>query len=106
MKNKIIVGIDISDLKVAATGQKTFLSELYAQFKSLDVENAGDLINTNSNKFKFIYFTSPFPIIKSRSKFALLLQHIMFQVWKQILLPILAWLHRCDIVFCTDYFVP
>ena len=106
MKNKIIVGIDISDLKVAATGQKTFLSELYAQFKSLDVENVGDLINTNSNKFKFIYFTSPFPIIKSRSKFALLLQHIMFQVWKQILLPILAWLHRCDIVFCTDYFVP
>lgn len=106
MKNKIIVGIDISDLKVAATGQKTFLSELYAQFKSLDVENAGDLINTNSNKFKFIYFTSPFPIIKSRSKFSLLLQHIMFQVWKQILLPILAWLHKCDIVFCTDYFVP
>ena len=104
MKNKIIVGIDISDLKVAATGQKTFLSELYAQFKSLDVENVDDLINTNSNKF--IYFTSPFPIIKSRSKFALLLQHIMFQVWKQILLPILAWLHRCDIVFCTDYFVP
>ena len=106
MKNKIIVGIDISDLKVAATGQKTFLSELYAQFKSLDVENVVDLINTNSNKFKFVYFTSPFPIIKSRSKFALLLQHIMFQVWKQILLPILAWLHRCDIVFCTDYFVP
>ena len=28
MKNKIIVGVDISDLKVAATGQKTFLYEL------------------------------------------------------------------------------
>ncbi len=95
MKNKIIVGVDISDLKVAATGQKTFLYELYTAFLALD-----------DKKFTFVYFSSPFPAIKSRSKLALLLQHIMFQLWKQIVLPIIAWLKRCDIVFCTDYFVP
>jgi glycosyltransferase involved in cell wall biosynthesis len=95
MKNKIIVGVDISDLKVAATGQKTFLYELSNAFLALDDE-----------KFTFLYFSSPFPAIKSRSKIALLLQHLMFQVWKQLLLPILAWFKRCDIVFCTDYFVP
>jgi len=95
MKNNIIVGIDISDLKVAATGQKTFLTELHTQFLSLDAQN-----------FTFVYFSSPFPVIKSRSKIALLLQHLMFQCWKQILLPILALLNRCDIVFCSDYFVP
>jgi glycosyltransferase involved in cell wall biosynthesis len=95
MKNKIIVGVDISDLKVAATGQKTFLYELYTAFLSLD-----------DQKFKFIYFSSPFPIIKSRSKIALLSQHMLFQLWKQIILPFLAWLNRCNIIFCTDYFVP
>ena len=95
MKNKIIVGIDISDLKVAATGQKTFLTELHTHFLSLDAQN-----------FTFVYFSSPFPVIKSRSKIALLLQHLMFQCWKQILLPILAFFNRCDIVFCSDYFVP
>jgi glycosyltransferase involved in cell wall biosynthesis len=95
MKNKIIVGVDISDLKVAATGQKTFLYELSTAFLALDDE-----------KFTFVYFSSPFPVIKSRSKIALLLQHLMFQLWKQLLLPILAWLKGCDIVFCTDYFVP
>ena len=47
MKNKIIVGVDISDLKVAATGQKTFLSELHTQFLSLDTKN-----NANANDVK------------------------------------------------------
>jgi glycosyltransferase involved in cell wall biosynthesis len=108
MKNKIIVGVDISDLKVAATGQKTFLSELHTQFLWLDTKsNAIATDNSVSGQnFTFVYFSSPFPVIKSRSKIALLLQHLMFQLWKQLLLPILAWLKGCDIVFCTDYFVP
>lgn len=108
MKNKIIVGVDISDLKVAATGQKTFLAELYAQFLSLDAEKNMDETDSNFSRrnFRFVYFSSPFPVIKSRFKIALLLQHLMFQCWKQILLPVLAWLNRCDIVFCSDYFVP
>ena len=108
MKNKIIVGVDISDLKVAATGQKTFLSELHTQFLSLDTKNNANatVTSVSGQNFTFVYFSSPFPIIKSRFKIALLSQHMMFQVWKQILLPILAWLNRCDIVFCTDYFVP
>lgn len=108
MKNNIIVGIDISDLKVAATGQKTFLSELHTQFLSFDAEkkyNANTTSVSNQN-FRFVYFSSPFPVIKSRSKIALLSQHLMFQCWKQILLPVSAWLNRCDIIFCSDYFVP
>ena len=48
MKNKIIVGVDISDLKVAATGQKTFLSELHTQFLSLDTKNNANATVTHN----------------------------------------------------------
>ena len=74
MKNKMIVGVDISDLKVAATGQKTFLSELHTQFLSLDTKNNANATVTSlsGQNYTFVYFSSPFPIIKSRFKIALL----------------------------------
>lgn len=108
MSNKIIVGVDISDLKVAATGQKTFLAELCTQFKLFENAKANDhtVVPAIASKFKFVYFSSPFPIIKSRSKLSLLTQHFFYQIWKQLLLPIKAWANGCNIVFCTDYFVP
>jgi glycosyltransferase involved in cell wall biosynthesis len=94
MKKRMVIGVDISDLKVATTGQKTFLAELCNQF------------NIIPSQFKFIYFSSPFPVIKSRSKFVLLLQHLFYQIWKQTILPIKAYVKGCDVLFCSDYFVP
>ncbi|RZL33768.1 MAG: glycosyltransferase family 1 protein [Pedobacter sp.] len=33
-------------------------------------------------------------------------EHLRFFVWKQITLPLKALMNGCDIVFCTDFFVP
>ena len=104
MGKKIIVGIDISDLKLSATGQKTVLAEIYLQLKKY--EESETLRNKHLSNFELIYFASPFPIIKSRFKIALLFHHFLFHVWKQILLPLKAYSKNCDIVFCNDYFVP
>ena len=35
-----------------------------------------------------------------------MIEHIRFIFWKQVILPIKANLNNCDILFCTDYFVP
>lgn len=94
-EKKIIVGIDISDLKYATTGQKTFLEELRAQFNTL-----------NDPRFRFVYFSTPFNNFKGRNIFTLLIQNLQIQIWKQVLLPMKANFSKCDIVFCTDYFVP
>jgi glycosyltransferase involved in cell wall biosynthesis len=94
-EKKIIVGIDISDLKYATTGQKTFLEELKAQFDAL-----------HDPRFSFVYFTTPFNNFKGRSTVTLIAQHIQVQIWKQILLPLKAFFSKTDIVFCSDYYVP
>ena len=92
---KIVVGIDMSDLKYESTGQKTFLQELTVQFQTL-----------NDPRFTFVYFTTPFHQLKGRNSFILLAQHLQMQIWKQLLLPFKAYFSKCDIVFCSDYFVP
>ena len=95
MEKRIIVGIDISDLKYATTGQKTFLEELIAQFNSFD-----------DPRFSFVYYTTPFNNFDGRGIFTLLIQHLQIQIWKQLMLPIKAYFSKCDIVFCSDYYVP
>lgn len=95
MAKKIIVGIDIRDLKVAATGQKTFLEELYNQFRKIENED-----------FSFVFFNTILPVYKGRNKFFLIIEHLRYQCWKQLILPLKAAIKNCDIVFCTDYFVP
>jgi glycosyltransferase involved in cell wall biosynthesis len=97
MKNakKITVGIDIRDLQVAKTGQKTVLEELCRQFR-----------NTEDPRFHFVFFNSGLPVYTGKKKHILLFEHLRYQCWKQVVLPIKAWLKGCDIVFCVDYFVP
>jgi glycosyltransferase involved in cell wall biosynthesis len=34
------------------------------------------------------------------------MEHIYYFIWKQILLPFKAWRKNCNVLFCTDYFVP
>jgi glycosyltransferase involved in cell wall biosynthesis len=91
----IKIGIDITDLKYAQTGQKTYLESI---IKTINKKN--------SYEFEFIYFSSPFPNLKNKNIFYSLINHLLLQLWKQIILPIKLILNRCEIVFITDYYVP
>lgn len=92
---KIIVGFDIRDLQVAKTGQRTVIEEFYKQFK-----------NNPDNRFSFVFFDTRLPVYTGKKKAFLLFEHIRYQWWKQVILPLKAWRHHCDILFCGDYFVP
>ncbi len=91
----IKVGVDLTDLKYAQTGQKTYLESIAKEFKELQ-----------DQEFKFHFFVSPFPNFKSKNIFLILTNHLLLQCWKQILLPLQLNLKKCDIIFCTDYYVP
>ena len=89
------IGIDIRDLKIAKTGTKTYLEEICNTFKHL-----------NNPKYKFIFFDTKIPVYTGENKFLKLIEHLRYQLWKQLFLPILAWYNNCNILFCTDNFVP
>jgi glycosyltransferase involved in cell wall biosynthesis len=94
MAKKIIIGIDIRDLKISKTGARTYLEELYKEFKKED----GD--------FLFVFIDTPFPVYTGKNKVLKLAEQFRFLFWKQCTLPLIACFKKCDIVFCTDYFVP
>lgn len=94
MAKKLTIGVDIRDLRIAKTGSKTYLEEIYFQLKNNDYE------------CKFIYFDTIIPVYTGKYKIFKILEHIRFFFWKQLILPILAVFNKCDILFCTDYFVP
>lgn len=95
-ESKIInVGIDIRDLRVAKTGQKTILDELCKQFRQ-----------SNDPEIRFIFFDTKIPSISRSNKLGIILNHVVYQWWKQVVLPWKAWRNHCDILFCSDYFVP
>ena len=94
-RNKIVVGIDIRDLRIAKTGQKTVLEELCRQLQNL-----------SDQRFSFAFFDSSLPVYTGKNKTILLFEHIRYQFWKQVVLPVKAWQKGCDILFCVDYFVP
>jgi glycosyltransferase involved in cell wall biosynthesis len=94
-KKVIKIGVDITDLKFAKTGQKTFLESICHEFDIL-----------NNDNYTFHYFTYPFINFESRNTLLILLNHLLYQIWKQILLPIRLNWNKCDILFCADYYVP
>ncbi|HCN82565.1 MAG TPA: hypothetical protein DIT07_02950 [Sphingobacteriaceae bacterium] len=94
MSRKIIVGVDIRDLHIAKTGARTYLEELCKEF------------GIEKNDCLFYYFDTDFPVYTGRNKFFKLIEQFRFIFWKQVVLPLKAWSKRCDIIFCTDYFVP
>lgn len=100
----VTIGIDVSDLRVAKTGQKTYLTELCNAFRKLEQEDA--IRSKSAKSVEFIYMDSPFPVIKRRGILAILAQHLFHQAWKQIILPIRAYFKNVDVLFCTDYFAP
>lgn len=95
MSKPLIIGVDIRDFRVAKTGTRTYLEELCKEFKKL-----------SSSDIKFQFIDSTLPAYSGTNKLLKWLEHINYQVWKQVSLPIKAWLGKCDIVFCTDNFVP
>ncbi len=94
MSKKLVIGIDVRDLRIAKTGAKTYLEEIVNEFKQDD----------HGCEIKFLDF--PFPVYGGRNKFFKLIEHIRFFFWKQIALPVKAYINNCDVLFCTDYFVP
>ena len=66
MSQKIKVGLDIRDLRIAKTGSRTYLEEIYNQF--------------NSDKYdcEFVYFDTSLPVYKGRYKAFKLIEHISF----------------------------
>jgi glycosyltransferase involved in cell wall biosynthesis len=93
-EKKIKVGIDTRDLRISKTGALTYLEELCKQFRKNDPD------------FIFIFIDTLIPVYTGKNKFGKLLEHIRFFLWKQFQLPVIAFVRSCDIVFCTDYFVP
>lgn len=96
MAKRLTICVDIRDLRIAKTGARTYLAEISDVFRS-----------DNDPRFKFIFLDSFFPYIYTgKNPFLKLIEQGRFFFWKQIELPIKAFLHQADIVFCTDFFVP
>jgi glycosyltransferase involved in cell wall biosynthesis len=95
MKLLVKVGVDILDLKFAKTGQKTILEEYYKQF----------LLN-NDPTIQFVYLDAKLPLFARDFKIGIILNHLIYQWWKQVLLPLKAYFKKVDVLFCCDYFAP
>lgn len=94
-KRPLRIGVDIRDLRVAKTGQKTVTEELCKQFKA-----------SSDPDISFYFFDSNASIYSGKKKWRILIGHIKYHWWKQVTLPIKVWRNKCDILFCGDYFVP
>ncbi|WP_214071549.1 glycosyltransferase family 1 protein [Mucilaginibacter sp. dw_454] len=91
----LTIGVDVRDLRVAKTGTRTYLEEVCAAFKQLQ---------TDEIHFKFL--DTDIPVYAGSNRVLNLIEHARYQLWKQVGLPLKAFFSRCDIVFCTDNFVP
>jgi glycosyltransferase involved in cell wall biosynthesis len=90
----IRVAIDIRDLKLATTGSLTYLEAVIYEFKK------------GRPGFEFLFFDTNYTAYLGSNPLYKIREHIRFFIWKQITLPYKAYQNKCDIVFCTDYFVP
>lgn len=95
MTRPLNIGIDIRNLKAAATGQKTYLEELCRELKLLEDSHC-----------RFFFFDTWIPVYSGKNKLLKLFEHFNLQCWKQVSLPLKAWSKKTDIIFCIDYFAP
>jgi glycosyltransferase involved in cell wall biosynthesis len=94
-KKPIRVGMDIRDLRVARTGQKTVTQELYRQFSRY-----------NDPELEFVFFDTTGAVYTGTNRWRLRWEHMRYQWWKQVVWPVRAWYKKCDVLFCCDYFTP
>ncbi len=95
MTERLVIGVDIRDLRIAKTGTGTYLRELCKEFKKME-----------SEQLKFHFFDTSINVYTGEVKIIKLFEHFRLQIWKQLILPIKAWSKGCDILFCTDNIVP
>jgi glycosyltransferase involved in cell wall biosynthesis len=95
MSKPLTIGVDIRDLRVAKTGTKTYLEELCKEFKKM-----------NSSEIRFHFLDISFAVYTGDKKILKWVEHLRYQIWKQLVFPLKALFKNCDIVFCTDNFVP
>lgn len=91
---KIILCIDIRDLRIAKTGAKTYLEEICKELKK------------GRSGFTVHFIDTWLPIYTGNYKALKLVEHFRFLLWKQLTLPLICLIKGCDILYCTDYFLP
>lgn len=92
---KLKIALDIRDLQIAQTGAKTYLNELKLIWE-----------NEKEPAIEFV-FLKPFLSTRlPKTNLEKIIEHIRFFIWKQIQLPVLCWIKKIDVLFCTDYFLP
>jgi glycosyltransferase involved in cell wall biosynthesis len=95
MHKTLNIAIDVRYLRVAKTGTRTYLEELCNEFKKLQ-----------SEQIKFHFLDDGLSIYTGNNKILKWVEHLRHQIWKQLVLPIKAFLKNSDIVFCADDCVP
>lgn len=95
MSKPLTIAVDVRDLQAAKTGTKTYLEELCKEFKKI-----------NDPSIRFCFFDTVIPVYTGNIKTFKLIEHVRYQLWKQLVLPLKAFFNKADIVFCTDNFVP
>lgn len=88
-----VIGIDVRDLKIAKTGAKIYLQELLRNWQ-------------DDAAFCWVKLDNGLPVYTGSNKLLKAFEHIRFIFWKQLQLPVLARLKGCDVIFCSDFFVP
>ncbi|MES2003072.1 MAG: glycosyltransferase family 1 protein [Bacteroidota bacterium] len=94
MAKQIKIAVDIRDLRIAKTGAKTYLEEICREFKK------------TPPGFRFLFIDTVIPVYRGNNKFLKLIEHIRFFWWKQLQLPLICFFRGCDVLYCTDYFLP
>lgn len=95
MPKPLTIAVDVRDLRVAKTGTRTYLEELCKEFKKME-----------NRELRFHFLDTAFPVYTGGNKLLKYIEHARYQLWKQLILPLKAFLKNCDIVFCTDNCVP
>jgi glycosyltransferase involved in cell wall biosynthesis len=95
MPKPLTIAVDIRDLRLAQTGTRTYLEELCNEFKKMD-----------GNDIRFHFLDVNIPVYTGSNKLLKLIEHARYQLWKQLVLPVKAFAKGCDLIFCTDNFVP
>ncbi|MCA9977853.1 MAG: glycosyltransferase family 4 protein [Anaerolineales bacterium] len=88
------IAIDMRDLQIARTGNRTYLEEVSRALVEVAPEH------------EFIFLSPAKQLAKAETAVQKIKGHIAFYLWKEITLPWLAWREQCHVIFCTDYVVP
>lgn len=93
--------IDTIHLLSAFTGIRTYTTQLCSGLELTADLNADYFFATNWRK------TDALGLFKGRLNFVQkILNHSSYLLWKQVVLPVIAWYKKIDIIICPDYVSP